>query len=146
MPFDNVLMSLRERMGHKKLLLKQKEVAEVFTSGRDAIVSFPTSYSKNTNAFPQLRYWVYLTCRYGLNGTKHILHIKPGWSDRSVPTIANNCMDNNTHSFIAFGFMISCQANNINVSRWCIVGSSLHSKARLVPHCHTVTWAYPYYI
>ena len=47
----------------------------------------------------------------------HILHIKPGRSDRSVPTIANNCMDNNTHSFIAFGFMIFCQVNNVNVSR-----------------------------
>lgn len=54
--FDNVLMLLRERMVHKKLLLKQREVVEVFTSGRDAIVSFPTSYSKNTNAFPEFRY------------------------------------------------------------------------------------------
>ena len=58
----------------------------------------------------------FLTCRYGLNGTKHILHITPGRSDCSVPTIANNCMDNNTRSFIAFGFMISCQANNANIA------------------------------
>ena len=46
-----------------------------------------------------------------------------------------NCMDNNTHSFIAFGFMMSCQANNANVARWCIVGSSLHSPFLLNARC-----------
>ena len=45
-------------MGSKKLLLKQKEVAESFASGRDVFVSFPTSYSSTfvTDAFPQHRY------------------------------------------------------------------------------------------
>ena len=45
-------------MGSKKLLLKQKEVAEAFASGRDVFVSFPTSYSSTfaTDAFPQHRY------------------------------------------------------------------------------------------
>ena len=38
-------MLLRKRMGSKKLLLKQKEVAEAFASGRDAFFSFATSYS-----------------------------------------------------------------------------------------------------
>ena len=46
-PFDNALMLLRERMGSKKLLLKQREVAEAFASGRDTVVSLPTSYGKN---------------------------------------------------------------------------------------------------
>ena len=41
-------------MGSKKLLLKQKEVAEAFASWRDVFVSFPTSYSSTlaTDAFP----------------------------------------------------------------------------------------------
>ena len=38
-------------MGSKKLLLKQKEVAEAFTSWRDLFVSFPTTFA--TDAFPQ---------------------------------------------------------------------------------------------
>ena len=32
--FDNGLMLLRERMGSKKLLLKQREAAEAFASGK----------------------------------------------------------------------------------------------------------------
>ena len=32
--FDNALMLLRERMGSKRLLLKQREAAEPFESGR----------------------------------------------------------------------------------------------------------------
>ena len=46
-------------MGSKTLLLNQKEVAEAFASGRDAFVSFPTSYSSAfaTDAFPQHRHW-----------------------------------------------------------------------------------------
>ena len=32
-------------MGSRKLLLKQKEVAEAFASWRDVFVSFPTSYT-----------------------------------------------------------------------------------------------------
>jgi len=45
-------------MGSRKLLLKQKEVAEAFTSGRDAFVSFPISYTSTfaMDAFPQHRY------------------------------------------------------------------------------------------
>ena len=45
-------------MGSKKLLLKQKAVAEAFASGRDAFVSFPTSFSSTfaTDALPQHRY------------------------------------------------------------------------------------------
>ena len=47
-------------MGSKKLLLKQKEVAEAFASGRDVFVSFPTSYVYSstfaTDAFPYHRY------------------------------------------------------------------------------------------
>ena len=44
-------------MGSKKLLLKQKEVAEAFASG-DVFVSFPTSNSSTfaTDAFPHHRY------------------------------------------------------------------------------------------
>ena len=42
-------------MGSKKLLLKQKEVAEVFASERNAFVSFLTSCSSSfaTDALPQ---------------------------------------------------------------------------------------------
>ena len=39
------LMLPREKMGSRKLLLKQKEVAEAFASWRDAFVSFTTSYT-----------------------------------------------------------------------------------------------------
>ena len=61
MPFDKALIMsdvVRERMGSKKLLLKQKEVAEAFASRRDVFVSFPTSYSSTfaTDAFPYHRY------------------------------------------------------------------------------------------
>ena len=40
-------------MGSRKLLLKQKEVAEAFASWRDAFVSFPISYTSTfaTDAF-----------------------------------------------------------------------------------------------
>ena len=38
------LMLLRERMGSKKLLLKQKEIAEAFASGRDVFVSFVSQF------------------------------------------------------------------------------------------------------
>ena len=51
-----------------------------------------------------------LSCRYGLNGKKYVLCITQGQSDHFVPTIASNCMENNTRSSIAFGFTISCQA------------------------------------
>ena len=45
--FDNALMLLRERMGSKKLFLKERKVAEeAFASGRDTFVSLLTSYSK----------------------------------------------------------------------------------------------------
>ena len=53
MPFDKALMGLRERMGSMKLLLKQREIVEAFTSVRDAFVSLLGSYS---NAFPHHRY------------------------------------------------------------------------------------------
>ena len=45
-------------MGPRKLLLKQKEVAEAFASWRDAFVSFPISYTSTfaTESFPQHRY------------------------------------------------------------------------------------------
>ena len=46
-------------MGSRKLLLKQKEVAEAFASWKDAFVSFPISYTTSTfatEAFPQHRY------------------------------------------------------------------------------------------
>ena len=44
-------------MGSRKLLLKQKEVAEAFASWRDAFVSFPISYTSTfaPKAFPQHR-------------------------------------------------------------------------------------------
>ena len=35
--FDNALMLLRERMGSKKLLLKQMEAVEAFASGRVSV-------------------------------------------------------------------------------------------------------------
>ena len=35
--FNKVLILLRERMGSKKLLLKQREAAEAFTSGRVSV-------------------------------------------------------------------------------------------------------------
>ena len=35
--FDNALMFLRERMRSKKLLLKQREAAEAFVSGRVSV-------------------------------------------------------------------------------------------------------------
>ena len=57
--------------------------------------------------FPQHRYCVCLSSRYGLNGEKHILRFNCGQSYRSVFTIASNCSDDNTHSFSAFGLMIS---------------------------------------
>ena len=60
-PFDKALIvsDVAERkMGSRKLLLKQKEVAEAFASWRDAFVSFPISYTSTfaTDAFPQHRY------------------------------------------------------------------------------------------
>ena len=39
LPLDKALMLQRERMGPKKLLLKQREVAEAFASGRDTFVA-----------------------------------------------------------------------------------------------------------
>ena len=53
MLFDKVAMLLKEK--NKKLLLKQREVAEAFASARDASVSFPTGYSNNfpIDVFPQ---------------------------------------------------------------------------------------------
>ena len=35
--FDNALVLLRERMGSKKLVLKQREAAEAFASGRVSV-------------------------------------------------------------------------------------------------------------
>ena len=48
-PFDNALVLLRERMESKKLVPKQRKVADTFASGRDrsTFISLPTSYGKN---------------------------------------------------------------------------------------------------
>ena len=43
MLFDNALMLLRERIGSRKFLLKQREVAEAFASGRDAFIIRPAT-------------------------------------------------------------------------------------------------------
>ena len=61
-PFDKALIvsdvAERKKMGSRKLLLKQNEVAEAFASWRDAFVSFPISYTSTfaTEAFSQHRY------------------------------------------------------------------------------------------
>ena len=56
-PFDIALI-MSDVAGSIKLLLKQKEVAEAFTSERDAFINFLTSYNSTsaTDAFPQHRY------------------------------------------------------------------------------------------
>ena len=55
LPFDKALIMSDVAEGSTKLLLKQKEVAKAFASGRDAFISFPTSYSNifAMDAFPQ---------------------------------------------------------------------------------------------
>ena len=75
-------------MGSNKFLLKQKEVAEAFTSGRDALFQPAT-----VALLPQMHFHsidmlrrVCLSCRYGWNGEKHVICINPGRSDGSVPT------------------------------------------------------------
>ena len=130
MPFDKVVMLLRERMGSKKLLLKQRKwVVEVFTSGRDAFVSFPTSYSKNfchgcvSTAKKSLRR-VSLSCRYGLNGEKHVLHINPNRSNHSVPTIVWTITHTVALSLLASRSLVMQQCKRCELM-YC--GSSLHS-------------------
>ena len=51
--------------------------------------------------FPQHRYCVSLSSRYGLNGEKHVLRFNCGQSYHSVFTIASNCSDNNMHIALA---------------------------------------------
>ena len=57
-PFDKALIVSDVAERSRKLLLKQKEVAEAFASWRDAFVSFPISYTSTfaTEAFPQHGY------------------------------------------------------------------------------------------
>ena len=93
------------------MLLKQREVAVAFASGRGVFVSLLTSYDYNFC-------YGYISTAHadiaersfsGLSGKKHVLCIHSGLAHRSVPTIASNCSDNNMCIFSAFGF-ISCQA------------------------------------
>ena len=93
----------KRKIGVKKLLLKQMEVAEAFSSEWVSSIS---------TALILLRR-VSLRCRYGLNGEKYILHINSGQSDRSVPKIVSNCSENNKHSSSAFSFTISCKQHCI---------------------------------
>ena len=86
---------------------------EAFTSGRDTLVRLSISYGKPCIAFPQHRYCVSLSSRYGLNGEKHVLC----FSYCSVFTIASNCSDNNTHSSSAsFDLMISLPSSSVFVA------------------------------
>ena len=64
---------------------------------------------------------VSLSCRYCLNGEKHVLHINPGRSDRSVPTQKVNCMDNKTYVAVTFHDLLP--SSDVNVACWCIVAA-----------------------
>ena len=67
--------------------------------------------------FPQHRYCVSLSSRYGLDGEKHVLRFNCGQSYRSVSTIASNCSDNNMHSSSAsFGLTISLPSSSVYVA------------------------------
>ena len=90
-PFDKALIVSDVSERSRKLLLKQKEVAEAFASWRDAFVSFSDQLHKHFCHGSISTAWILLqrvclSCKYGLNGEKHVLRINPGRSDRSVPT------------------------------------------------------------
>ena len=85
---------------------------EAFTSGRDTLVRLPISYV----TFPQHRYCVSLSSRYGLDGEKHVLCFNCGQSYHSVFAIASNCSDNNKHSSSAFGLTISLPKSSVYVA------------------------------
>ena len=109
-------MLLRERMGSKKLLVKQKGVAEAFASGRDAFVSFPIIYS--IAVLPRMHFHsidillrrVSLSCRYGLNSTQFLIN---GENITHKPWPIRRFCSYIAKSYVAVtfaGFTISCQA------------------------------------
>ena len=65
---------------------------------------------------------VSLSHKYGLNGEKHVLHIHSGLSYCSVPTIASNCLDNNTHSSLIWLHDL-LPSSNVYIVCWCTMAA-----------------------
>ena len=70
--------------------------------------------------FPQHRYCVSLSSRYGLSGEKHVLRLTVA-NCGVVFTIESNCSDNNTHSSSTLGF-VENGANSTTTESYCKSG------------------------